>query len=210
MPLLKYLSDKFPNWSEIDKIEHLYLNDLAEYVREINSKAALFLIQGDITCTFNNLQKVLHAKASLFIPSGTVLQFKASSAVTEIFIIYGNWGDETGNSNFFTIKNSSTPRNIGDQVQYSRTTDFDNHFHDCDEYWFILKGSGVAYSEGIQYNFREGACIATQSGQHHDLPQVSEEITGIYFETTLKGLKRKGHLWKHTHQTNISRESNEL
>lgn len=30
-------------------------------------------------------------------------------------------------------------------------------------------------------------------------PQVFETIKGVYFETTLQGQKRLGHLWEHTH-----------
>jgi mannose-6-phosphate isomerase-like protein (cupin superfamily) len=41
-----------------------------------------------------------------------------------------------------------------------------------------------------------GDCIATKMGDHHDFPIVKEKIHGVYFETTLKGEKRLGHLWE--------------
>jgi len=34
---------------------------------------------------------------------------------------------------------------------------------------------------------------------HHELPKIFEEIHGVWFESTLKGKKRKGHLWIHKH-----------
>jgi hypothetical protein len=36
-------------------------------------------------------------------------------------------------------------------------------------------------------------------GHHHDFPQVREPVWAVYFETTLRGAKRRGHLWEHTH-----------
>ena len=100
------------------------------------------------------------------------------------------------------MKNSESPINIGDSVNYARRTNFDNHFHDCDECWIIFEGSGVAVSENIEYKFSAGDCILTKAGDHHDIPIVYEEISGVYFESTLKGKKRLGHLWNHTHKEN--------
>jgi mannose-6-phosphate isomerase-like protein (cupin superfamily) len=99
----------------------------------------------------------------------------------------------------YSNEQHSTPRNIGDPVDYPRTNDFDNHYHDFDEFWIILKGSGLAVSEGVKYKFTGGDIIATRMGDHHDLSEVHEDIHGIYFETSLKGQKRLGHLWEHTH-----------
>jgi hypothetical protein len=36
-------------------------------------------------------------------------------------------------------------------------------------------------------------------GDHHDIVNIEDYLEGIYFETTLKGKKRLGHLWNHTH-----------
>ena len=36
-------------------------------------------------------------------------------------------------------------------------------------------------------------------GHHHDFPEVFEPVRAVYFETTLEGQKRRGHLWEHTH-----------
>ena len=41
------------------------------------------------------------------------------------------------------------PRDSGDPVDYPKTTGFDNHYHDCDEYWIIYEGSGVAVKAGV-------------------------------------------------------------
>jgi mannose-6-phosphate isomerase-like protein (cupin superfamily) len=111
----------------------------------------------------------------------------------------GEWGEETGGSGIFEVQNSGFPNDQGDPVGYRKTTNFDQHYHDCDEYWIVLAGSGVAVSEGKFYELRPGDCLATGMGHHHDFPIVREPVKAVYFETTLEGRKRLGHLWNHTH-----------
>ncbi|MGH2616746.1 MAG: cupin domain-containing protein, partial [Thermomicrobiales bacterium] len=86
-----------------------------------------------------------------------------------------------------------------DPVSYPKTTSFDSHYHDCDEYWIVWAGRGVAVSEGQEYEVGPGDCVATGMGHHHDFPRVQEPVQAVYFETTLQGAKRRGHLWEHTH-----------
>ena len=88
---------------------------------------------------------------------------------------------------------------MGDPVPYPKTTNFDCHYHDCDEYWILFEGSGTAVSEGNSYVVGAGDCVATGMGHHHDFPDVAERVQAVYFETTLAGQQRVGHLWDHTH-----------
>ena len=44
-----------------------------------------------------------------------------------------------------------------------------------------------------------GDCVPIGLGHHHDLATVTEPVKAVYFETTLEGEKRVGHLWNHTH-----------
>ena len=118
---------------------------------------------------------------------------------TVLIRVCGRWGTETGGSGVFTLDNSEPPRNIGDPADYPRTTDFDNHYHDCDEFWILFEGSGLVVSEGVAYEVEAGDCVATRRGHHHDFPRVYETVRGVYVETTLEGEKRVGHLWNHTH-----------
>jgi len=113
-------------------------------------------------------------------------------------VLEGTWGDETGKSGVFDPEDISSPVN-GDPAPYEKTTLFDNHFHDCDEFWIIVEGRGIGVSEGVQYELGPGDCLATRMGDHHDFPLVGERVTAVFFETTLRGRKRLGHLWIHTH-----------
>lgn len=111
----------------------------------------------------------------------------------------GCWHGELGGSGLFAGRRSTAPQDKGDPVDYAKHTDFDRHFHDCDEYWIVFEGEGVAYSEGKPYNLGPGDCLATGRGHHHDLPQIQSPLRAVYFETTLEGRQRRGHLWEHTH-----------
>ncbi len=54
-------------------------------------------------------------------------------------------------------------------------------------------------SEGKSYEVASGDCVATGMGHHHDFPIVHEPVQAVYFETTMEGQRRRGHLWDHTH-----------
>ncbi len=111
----------------------------------------------------------------------------------------GRWGEQTGGSGLFEVRTSDSPQDRGDPVDYPKTTNFDRHYHDCDEYWIIFAGSGIAVSEEKFYQLHPGDCLATGMGHHHDFPRSGEPVKAVYFETTLEGQKRLGHLWNHTH-----------
>lgn len=199
MPLLKTLENKFPDWSEVKRITQLSIesNGATEITKSF-PKYALFVISGECSIRTNGYEKTFLENDYLFSEKINI-SIKCSNHKTELVLIEGIWGDEIGGSAVFKMSKYSTPRNIGDPVDYPRTNDFDNHYHDFDEYWIILKGSGLAVSEGVKYKFSGGDIIATRMGDHHDLSEVHEDIHGIYFETSLKGQKRLGHLWEHTH-----------
>jgi mannose-6-phosphate isomerase-like protein (cupin superfamily) len=139
---------------------------------------------------------------------GTVLDLATPEAhfeVTEVLApatlvrMCGHWGDETGGCGLFTVVRAGALDERGDPTPYPKETRFDNHYHDCDEYWILYAGEGAAFSEVRSYSVRPGDCIATGMGHHHDFPQVFSPVKGVYFETTLAGRRYLGHLWNHTH-----------
>ena len=199
MPLLKISENKFPEWSEVKRISQFPINPNSTVeITKSFLKYALFVISGDCIIRTNGYEKTFKKNDSLFFNKKRI-SIKSSHQKAEIVMIEGTWNDEIGGSAVFKMSKHSIPKNLGDSVDYSRTNDFDNHYHDFDEYWIILKGRGCAVSEGVKYKFSGGDIIATRMCDHHDLPEVYEDIHGIYFETSLRGQKRIGHLWNHTH-----------
>jgi len=197
MPLINVENQKFPPWSEVDFIEIIrFETGESRKINKKSKKEIFFIGSGKIQFYFNNVMVILEYGEHVDFPDESItIEIKNLTNQATLVRIGGCWGEEVGDSGVFRLERSSTPNNIGDAVNYQRNTYFDNHYHDCDEYWIILQGSGEAVTEGERFYVRAGDCIVTRKGAHHDFPIVKETIHGVYFETTLKGKKRKGHLW---------------
>ncbi len=201
MPVFKSGRGLAPAWCEMQYFEIVKLSHGTSHSFErIGKKEKLFVGEG--RC------RLVVAGQTMTANEGDVFELNTSReeiqvletfADTTLIHLAGRWGEETGGCGVFTLDNSNHPQNLGDVVDYPRTTNFDNHYHDCDEYWIIFAGKGLAVSEGQFYEIGAGDCLATGMGHHHDFPRVFETIRGVYFETTLEGQKRLGHLWNHTH-----------
>jgi mannose-6-phosphate isomerase-like protein (cupin superfamily) len=118
---------------------------------------------------------------------------------TTVVHLCGTWGDETGGWGLFRVREVVNAVDKGDPVDYPKRTTLDSHYHDCDEFYIILEGHGTVVSEGRHYEVGPGDCVATGMGHHHDFPLAPESVKAVYFETTLAGQRRRGHLWNHTH-----------
>lgn len=71
---------------------------------------------------------------------------------------------------------------------------FDEHFHDCDEYWLIYRGRALISSEGELYEVGPGDIVFTRAGDQHDVVEVSEDLEAFYLEDRLVDGGRVGHL----------------
>lgn len=71
---------------------------------------------------------------------------------------------------------------------------FDNHYHDCDEYWLICQGRALVRSEGVDYLVEPGDIVLTQAGEDHDVVEVYEDIEAFWFEDATPPGGRVGHL----------------
>jgi mannose-6-phosphate isomerase-like protein (cupin superfamily) len=111
----------------------------------------------------------------------------------------GSWFEPTGKSGVFRVRPTEAPTDRGDPVTYPKQTTFDSHYHDCDEFWVVVDGAGTAVTEGRHFEVESGDCVATKMGDHHDFPLVRVPIVAVFFETSLHGQQRLGHLWDHTH-----------
>jgi mannose-6-phosphate isomerase-like protein (cupin superfamily) len=199
MPLIKDGAQPLPAWCELQYYQVLELAAGASHTfttHHPNQK--LIVATGEGELTHAGARHAIAAGANLDLPAG-VVQVQAGSGPLTLVYLAGAWGEERGGSGLWAIAQSATPEDKGDPVDYPKTTNFDCHYHDCDEYWILYAGRGIAVSEGKQYEVGPGDCIATGMGHHHDFPQVFEPVKAIFFETTLEGQKRRGHLWNHTH-----------
>ncbi len=68
------------------------------------------------------------------------------------------------------------------------------HYHDCDEYVFMIEGRCVMRSEAIDYTLETGDVLVTRMGDEHELLEILEDTTYFWACTELRGRKRRGHL----------------
>jgi len=68
------------------------------------------------------------------------------------------------------------------------------HFHDCDEFVFMIDGRCVMRSEGRLHTLEKGDVLVTRMGDTHELLDILEDTTYFWACGELRGKKRKGHL----------------
>ena len=69
------------------------------------------------------------------------------------------------------------------------------HFHDADEFWFVVEGKARVITDGQEHVVEKGDVVCMQMGQEHALLRVLEApYTQVWIECDLRGKKRLGHL----------------
>lgn len=78
-----------------------------------------------------------------------------------------------------------------------RTGSVEPHFHDCEEFWFVLNGKAKVITEGKEYIVEKGDVVCThKSDEHAILEVIDAPYTQVWIECNLRGSKRRGHLHK--------------
>ena len=69
------------------------------------------------------------------------------------------------------------------------------HYHDCDEFWFVISGKAMIKTEGQTFTVQKGDVVCTKMGDEHEVVKILEEdFVVLWVETRLRGQKRSGHL----------------
>jgi mannose-6-phosphate isomerase-like protein (cupin superfamily) len=201
MPVFKHGGTIDRSWCKLEFYEILRLDvGDRQMLERRGTREILFVVRGACRAECVDGSIDLREGDIVRLNSGTVgWNINEVRTPAVLVRVAGRWGDRTGSCGVFTMSNSTEPFNEGDPTPYDRTTRFDNHYHDCDEYWIIVEGRCVAISEGTRYVLESGDCLATGMGHHHDLSSIVEPVTGVWIETTLEGAQRLGHLWNYTH-----------
>jgi mannose-6-phosphate isomerase-like protein (cupin superfamily) len=200
MPVFRS-GESVPAWCELRSFAIVGVG-AGETVRQERSEPKEMLIAGRGSCRIRiGDEEHELAEGAIFDVMTDVNAWEITSGTTPATVIRmsGNWGEEVGGSGIFGAREVDDPKDVGNPVDYLKRTAFDSHFHDCDEYWILFEGRGTAVSEGKHFEVGPGDCVATGMGHHHDFPLVAEPVRAVFFETTLEGAKRRGHLWDHTH-----------
>jgi len=189
-----------PAWCELTKFELFELARDESVSRTPDTKAER-LIGTAGTVQFRQGGRSLLLKQAQFfdVDVGTPWSVIGQSDPAGFIRLCGHWGAELAGCGLFGVTRTDVPETRGDPVTYAKHTAIDSHYHDCDEYWIVLQGSGEAVVGGRRDRLGPGDCLCIGMGHHHDFPIVDSEVRAVFFETTLEGQKRTGHLWEHTH-----------
>ena len=69
------------------------------------------------------------------------------------------------------------------------------HFHDAEEFWFVLNGRAKVMTEGEEHIVKAGDVICTPMGSEHAILEIIDApYTQVWIECNLRGKKRRGHL----------------
>lgn len=69
------------------------------------------------------------------------------------------------------------------------------HFHDNEEFWFVLNGKAKIMTEGKEYLVEKGDVVCTHKGDEHAIIEVIEvPYAHVWIGCNLRGKKRMGHL----------------
>lgn len=198
MPIIKP-GDGLPAWSELKHFEIITIAPQKKItLAQHSQKERIFIGEGGCHVRLG-VNEIFLTKGSYFDVSFEQMKINVVSGYDGCTFVRvcGTWGDEIGGAGLFHLENSRSPVDNGDPVWYPKYTDFDSHYHDFDEYWIIIRGRGVVMTDGQLHIVQQGDCVATRMGVNHDFPKVFEPVDAIYFETTLRGKKRPGHLWSY-------------
>jgi mannose-6-phosphate isomerase-like protein (cupin superfamily) len=188
-----------PNWCELRSFQIVDLADGASIVcRRTQPRERMLMTLGTIQLVRHDGSVVLKENQFLDLDVDE-WQLTGCSPRAQIVRLSGTWGGEVAGCGIFRVTNQENPVNIGDPVDYPKTTSVDAHYHDCDEYWILLEGAATTVVGGRHMPVTVGECVPIGMGHHHDMPLVTAAVKAVFFETTLEGAKRVGHLWNHTH-----------
>lgn len=189
-----------PDWCELEGFEIINLErDQVVTRRPTTRTERLICTLG--TCQLRRSNSTLLLKQAQFIdidPDDGEWTMLGASDSAQFVRLSGHWGQEMAGCGIFRMQRSDAP-DKGDPVTYPKHTGSDRHYHDCDEYWIILDGVGEIVVDDRHAKVRPGDCLCIGTGHPHDFPLIESPVTAVFFETTLYGRKRTGHLWNHTH-----------
>ena len=190
-----------PRWCELHGFELIALAPGATTERRPETPSERLIGTGGTTQVRQGGRSVLLKEAQFLDidPQGGPWTAFGASEGAGIVRLVGQWGPDTAGCGIFRVRPAAGPETKGDPVNYPKNTAIDSHYHDCDEYWIVLDGTGEAVVGDQHHEMRPGDCLCIGMGHHHDFPLTDNEVKAVFFETTLQGQKRIGHLWNHTH-----------
>lgn len=198
MIAIVHQGETFPDWSEVKSFsQHRVAPGAEAKIAVRHPRSRVLVTGGSLQVRQGRGSQVLREGQFLALEPGEALL--TSIAPAEAMLIEGSWSHELGGCGIFRAENVAAPSDRGDPVPYRKQTNVDAHYHDCDEIWVLLEGRATVVVDGEHAPMQPGDCLLIPMGATHDMPEAPEPVKAVYFETSLRGQKRIGHLWQHTH-----------
>ena len=202
MPVFRPGRGNAPSWCEMESFELVELGPDQELrLDREEEKEELLVCRGAVTLDLGGDREVAlpeRGRIDLTGPQNEALVVRGCQGGALVCRMFGHW--QSVNASVLFSACPAEPPTYDTPYGYEKTTRFDNHYHDCDEYWIFYEGRARAVSEGKFYDVGPGDCVVTGMGWHHDVANVEGEgAQAVYFEGTLEGQKRTGHLWEPKH-----------
>ena len=190
-----------PDWCELRhfSIERPALGAEVTLAR-LQPRERLLVSRGRCNARWPGGAMVLRAGQFLDLPpDADAWTVAVTTGDAEFLRLAGRWGEQIAGCGIWTLQNEDGAAHTGDPVDYPKRTRLDPHYHDYDEYWFVLDGAATVVVSGRAAKVAPGDAVPIGMGHHHDMPEVEGVMRGAFFETTVEGRRRLGHLWNHTH-----------
>lgn len=204
MPVFGKDSYDPPNWCELRRYTIFDGKTATDRIVTTSYPKAILLVTDGICRVVRvGIEAVLRERDTIPLSANIGdLRVLGSDGAFRCMLFEGNWGNDIGGCGLFFYA-ADTPRKFAsDPVPYERTSNFDAHYHDCDEYWMILEGEGTVVVGGVHHDIGPGDCVVTGAGHHHDIPHIRKPICSAFLETTLEHPRRRGHL--HNYEDGIA------
>lgn len=198
-------SAPFPVWSDVKSFSCHDCGSNGQVLTVRGPRARLLVTAGGCQVRQGSGSQVLREGQFVALEPGELVL--AANGPAQAVVFEGSWGDELGGCGLFRAENVAAPADRGDPVAYPKHTNIDAHFHDCQEFWLLLEGAATVVVDGQHLQMQPGDCLPIPMGAMHDMPDAPKPVKAVYFETTLRGRKRTGHLWQHTHGPAVREEA---
>lgn len=179
------LTKKLP-WVELDDFETFPMDPRDHTARRELTRGGLrervIVLSGEVAAEWATGRASLRRNDWLELPADGAVRLQALIPA-ELMRMVGRWRDVS----VLTI------------FRVRPDTEFDTHYHDCDEYWLFYRGRGTAVSEGETYQVGPGDVIATGMGHEHGFMPVTEIVEAIALEGAMERAGRRGHLHRAEH-----------
>jgi mannose-6-phosphate isomerase-like protein (cupin superfamily) len=201
MPVIKAGKPDMPPWCKLRRFSPFSLE--VEGTRKIpfsHEKAVLVVTEGRCVVESGDLGANMRELQFMLATRGTKhFSIRWAGIPATAMLFEGNWEGPIAGAGTFQVTPDSPRKYQGDPFTYPKSTTFDNHYHDYDEYWIVLAGGGTVAIDEVLTAVGVGDCVAIGMGLHHDVSKIDGELRAAYFEGQIEGRGRLGHLWEHTH-----------